>query len=79
MWSVSRGIAAPASLLKEVEAALTAGLEKTLQSKAHQQKAEELSLEPHMIKGAEYENFLKDNGALSTKKNDGVVTREDGV
>jgi len=67
VWSVSRGIAAPASLLKEVEAALTAGLEKTLQSKAHQQKAEELSLEPHMIKGAEYKKFLKDN-EVSTKK-----------
>ena len=67
VWSVSRGIAAPAGLPKEVQAKLTAALEKTLQSKEHQAKAEQLSLEPRIIKGADYVKFLKDNEA-STKK-----------
>ena len=67
IWSVSRGIAAPAGLPKEVEAKLTAALEKTLSSKQHQEKAEKLSLEPRMIKGDDYKKFLKDN-EVSTKK-----------
>jgi tripartite-type tricarboxylate transporter receptor subunit TctC len=67
VWSVSRGIAAPAGLPKEVQAKLTAALEKTLQSKEHQAKAEQLSLEPRVIMGADYVKFLKDNEA-STKK-----------
>lgn len=66
VWSVSRGIAAPAGLPADVQAKLTAALEKTLQSKEHQQKAESLSLEPRVIKGADYVKFLKDNEA-STK------------
>jgi tripartite-type tricarboxylate transporter receptor subunit TctC len=65
-WSVSRGIAAPAGLPKDVEAKLVAALEKTLNSKEHQDKAAGLSLEPRVIKGAEYVKFLKDNEA-STK------------
>ena len=67
IWSVSRGIAAPAGLPKDVENKLLAALEKTLSSKEHQQKAEQLSLDPRVIKGAEYRKFLQDNEA-STKK-----------
>jgi tripartite-type tricarboxylate transporter receptor subunit TctC len=67
VWSVSRGIAAPAALPKDVESALTSALEKTLNSREHQQKAEQLSLAPLVIKGDEYRKFLKDN-EQSTKK-----------
>jgi tripartite-type tricarboxylate transporter receptor subunit TctC len=67
VWSVTRGIAAPAGLPKNVEATLIAALEKTLTSKEHQQKAEQLSLEPKVIKGEEYKKFLKEN-EQSTKK-----------
>ena len=49
VWSVSRGIAAPAGMPKDVEAKLIGYLEKTLSSKEHQQKAEVLSLEPSVI------------------------------
>ena len=44
-----------------------AALEKTLNSKEHQQKAEQLSLEPLVIKGEAYLKFLKDN-EQDTKK-----------
>jgi tripartite-type tricarboxylate transporter receptor subunit TctC len=64
---VSRGIAAPAGLPKDVEAALIGYLEKVLTSKEHQAKAEALSLEPRVIKGEEYRKFLKDN-EQATKK-----------
>jgi tripartite-type tricarboxylate transporter receptor subunit TctC len=67
VWSVTRGIAAPARLAKDAEAKLTAALEKTLNSKDHQQKAEQLSLEPKIIKGEEYAKFLKQN-EQDTKK-----------
>lgn len=67
VWSVSRGIAAPAGLPGDVQAKLTAALEKTLASKEHQAKAEQLSLEPRVIKGDDYKKFLKDN-EVSTKK-----------
>jgi tripartite-type tricarboxylate transporter receptor subunit TctC len=67
VWSVSRGIAAPAGLPKDVEAKLIAYLEKTLSSKEHQQKAEALSLEPSVIGGEQYRKFLRDN-EQSTKK-----------
>jgi tripartite-type tricarboxylate transporter receptor subunit TctC len=67
VWSVTRGIAGPARLAKEAETKLTAVLEKTLLSKEHQQKAERLSLEPKVIKGADYKKFLKDN-EIATKK-----------
>ena len=53
VWSVSRGIAAPAGLPKNVQDTLTAALEKTLGSSEHQQKARQLSLEPRVIKGDE--------------------------
>lgn len=61
VWSVSRGIAAPAGLPGNVETTLNAALEKTLTSREHQQKAEQLSLEPLVIKGDQYRKFLKDN------------------
>src|SRR5262245_8375835 len=67
VWSVTRGIAAPAGLPKDVEAKLTAALEKTLNSREHQQKAEQLSLEPRVIKGEDYRKFLKSN-EQDTKK-----------
>jgi tripartite-type tricarboxylate transporter receptor subunit TctC len=67
VWSVSRGIAAPAGLPKDVESKLTAALEKTLTSPEHQQKAQQLSLEPLVIKGDAYRKFLKDN-EQDTKK-----------
>ena len=46
---------------------IIAALEKALNSKEHQQKAEALSLEPKVIKGEDYKRFLKDN-EQSTKK-----------
>jgi tripartite-type tricarboxylate transporter receptor subunit TctC len=67
VWSVSRGIAAPAGLPKDVESTLNAALERTVTSKEHQQKAEQLSLEPLVIKGDDYRKFLKD-GEQDTKK-----------
>ena len=67
VWSVSRGIAAPAGLPKEVEAKLTAALDTVLSSRDHQGKAEALSLQPQSIKGAEYVRFLKENEG-STKR-----------
>jgi tripartite-type tricarboxylate transporter receptor subunit TctC len=67
VWSVSRGIAAPAGLPKDVEAKLIGYLDKTLSSQEHQQKAEALSLEPSVIGGEQYRKFLRDN-EQSTKK-----------
>jgi tripartite-type tricarboxylate transporter receptor subunit TctC len=66
-WSVSRGIAAPAKLDKDAEKKLVDALEKVLSSPAHRTKAEGLSLQPEVIKGAAYVKFLKDN-EISTKK-----------
>jgi tripartite-type tricarboxylate transporter receptor subunit TctC len=67
VWSVSRGIAAPAKLPKDIEAKLNAALEKTLNSPEHQAQAVKLSLEPRVIKGDDYKKFLKDN-EVSTKQ-----------
>ena len=67
VWSTSRGIAAPAGLPKDVEAALITALEKTIASPAHKAKAEALSLDPEIIKGDAYRKFLKDN-EQATKK-----------
>jgi tripartite-type tricarboxylate transporter receptor subunit TctC len=67
VWSVSRGIAAPAGLPKDVETTLIGYLEKTIASTAHKAKAEALSLDPVIIKGADYRKFLKDN-EQATKK-----------
>ena len=66
-WSVSRGIAAPAGLDKAAETKLVEALEKVLQSPEHRKKAEDLSLQPEVIKGPAYVKFLKDN-ETSTKK-----------
>jgi len=67
VWSVTRGIAAPAGLPKDVETRLVAALEKVIGSREHQQKAEQLSLEPRVIRGEDYRKFLKDN-EQATKK-----------
>ncbi len=67
VWSVTRGIAAPANLDKKAEVTLTAALEKVIGSREHQEKAEKLSLEPLVIRGDAYRKFLKDN-ELATKK-----------
>ena len=67
IWSVSRGIAAPAGLPPDVEAALIAALEKTISLPQHRSKAEALSLDPVIIKGADYRKFLKEN-EQATKK-----------
>ena len=67
VWSTSRGIAAPAGLPADVEAAVIAALEKTIGSPEHKAKAEALSLDPEIIKGAAYVKFLKEN-EQATKK-----------
>ncbi|MDC7784431.1 tripartite tricarboxylate transporter substrate binding protein [Rhodoplanes sp. TEM] len=59
--SVSRGIAGPAGLPKDVEAKLVAWLDKVVTSKEHQDKADSLFLELRSIKGDAYRKFLKDN------------------
>jgi putative tricarboxylic transport membrane protein len=67
VWSTSRGIAAPAGLPADVEAALIAAMEKTIASPGHKAKAEALALDPEIIKSAAYGKFLKDN-EQATKK-----------
>jgi tripartite-type tricarboxylate transporter receptor subunit TctC len=67
VWAVSRGIAGPAGLPKDVEGALINFLEKTITTPEHREKALRLSLEPRVIKGADYRKFLKDN-EQATKK-----------
>lgn len=59
VWSVSRGIAGPAGLPKDVHAKLLEALEKTISSEEHRQAAEKLSLAPEVIKGEAYVEFLK--------------------
>jgi putative tricarboxylic transport membrane protein len=67
VWSVSRGVAAPAGLPKDVEAKLIGSLEKTLSSEEHRKKADALSLEISLVAGEQYRKFLRDN-EQSTKK-----------
>ena len=67
VWSTSRGVAAPADLPKNVETALIAALETTITAPEHRSKAEALSLDPDVIKGADYRKFLKEN-EQATKK-----------
>jgi tripartite-type tricarboxylate transporter receptor subunit TctC len=67
VWAVSRGIAGPAGLPKDIETALIGFLEKTITTKEHKEKAEKLALEPRVIKGDAYRKFLKDN-EQATKK-----------
>jgi tripartite-type tricarboxylate transporter receptor subunit TctC len=67
VWSVTRGIAAPANLAKEAQIKLVAALGQVINSKDHQKRAEQLSLEPLVIQGEEYRKFLKDN-EQATKK-----------
>jgi tripartite-type tricarboxylate transporter receptor subunit TctC len=61
VMSVSRGVAAPSALPKPVETKLTEALEKVLSSKDHRDRAEQLALQPEIIKGEAYKKFLKDN------------------
>ena len=72
LWRLDRGSDFRREVAEDVkggqfEATLSAALEKTLNSKEHQQKAEQLSLEPLVMKGDQYRKFLKDN-EQSTKK-----------
>jgi tripartite-type tricarboxylate transporter receptor subunit TctC len=67
VWSVSRGVAAPAGLPKDVEAKLIGYLEKTLSSEEHRKKADALSLDISVVAGEQYRKFLSDN-EQSTKK-----------
>jgi tripartite-type tricarboxylate transporter receptor subunit TctC len=67
VWSVSRGVAAPARLPKDVQEKLIGALQKILSSKEHQKRADGLSLEISLIAADEYRKFLKAN-ELSTKK-----------
>ena len=59
VWAVSRGIAAPAGLPKNVQKDLLAALEKTLNSSAHAIALEKSSLAPHIVKGSAYKTLLK--------------------
>ena len=59
VWSVSRGIAAPAGLPDDLAEKLTAALEKTITSDNHKEQAAKLSLAPILTKGDEYLTFLK--------------------
>jgi tripartite-type tricarboxylate transporter receptor subunit TctC len=61
VWSVTRGIATPANLAKDAQAKLTSALVQVINSKEHQARAEQLSLEPLVIEGEAYRKFLKDN------------------
>jgi tripartite-type tricarboxylate transporter receptor subunit TctC len=67
VWAVSRGLAGPAGLPKDIEAALIGYLEKTISSTAHKEKAEKLALDPQIIKGEDYRKYLKDS-EQATKK-----------
>jgi tripartite-type tricarboxylate transporter receptor subunit TctC len=67
VWAISRGVAGPANLPKDVEAMLIANLEKTITSPGHREKAEKLSLDPLVVKGAEYRKYLKEK-EQETKK-----------
>jgi tripartite-type tricarboxylate transporter receptor subunit TctC len=59
VWAVSRGIAAPAGLPKNVQKDLLAALEKTLNSSAHAVALEKSSLAPQVVKGSAYKKLLK--------------------
>jgi tripartite-type tricarboxylate transporter receptor subunit TctC len=67
VWSVSRGVAAPAGLPKDIEAKLISYLEKVLSTEEHRKKADALSLEISLIGGDKYRQFLQDN-EQSTRK-----------
>ncbi|MDZ7748752.1 MAG: tripartite tricarboxylate transporter substrate binding protein [Halofilum sp. (in: g-proteobacteria)] len=59
VWSVSRGIAAPGDLSPEMADKLTAMLQETIGSEAHREKAARLGLAIEVVKGREYQRFLK--------------------
>lgn len=58
VWSVSRGIAAPADLPDDIAAKIIGALEQTLASDAHRSAAAELALSPEVVQGEEYREFL---------------------
>ncbi len=58
VWSVSRGIAAPAGLPDDEKQALLSALEETLTSDAHREAARQLGLSIEIIEGDEYMRFL---------------------
>lgn len=59
VWSVSRGIAAPGGLPDDLAAKLIAALEKTIGSDGHKASAAKLGLAPEVVKGSDYQAFLK--------------------
>ena len=67
VWSVSRGIAAPANLPKDVEAKLDGCAGKDAQLERAPAEGRAAHLEPRVIKGAEYKKFLKDNEGATQK------------
>ena len=68
VWAVSRGLAAPAGLPKDVETALIGYLEKTISAPDHRAKAERLALDPQIIKGEAYRKYLKDSEQATKKQ-----------
>jgi len=60
VWSVSRGIAAPAGLPDDVKQILIKALKETLSSDAHRDAAKQLGLSLDIIEGEEYAKFLAD-------------------
>lgn len=60
VWSVSRGIAAPGGLPEDLQTKLISVLEETITSDRHREQAEKLSLAPEIVKGQEYQQFLKE-------------------
>lgn len=58
VWSVSRGIAAPAGLPDEQKQALIGALKETLNSPAHREAAEKLGLSIEIVEGDDYMTFL---------------------
>lgn len=60
VWSVSRGIAAPAGLPDEQKQALISALKETLGSPAHREAAEKLGLSIEIVEGEDYMNFLSE-------------------
>lgn len=58
VWSVSRGIAAPAGLPEAEKQALITALRDTLNSDAHKQAAAKLGLSLEIVEGDDYTRFL---------------------
>lgn len=63
VWSVSRGIAAPAGLPDDVKQTLISELKETLNSEEHKEAAKKLGLSLEIIEGDDYKKFLSDTEA----------------